>query len=443
MAIHGDLGTMPLVEVLQWAGINRKTGVLELERNKICKRIVLREGRIVGCCSTDPSNLLGQFLISRGAITGRTLQYALREQKQTAQPLPSIFVEMGVLTEDEVADHVVTKSVETIYGLFEWEDAIFRFDSDTVPDPYTVEVDLSVEHTLLNGAQRQDDLGQIRQLFTASNIVLRRTDRSLPFTLENGTLVQQVLDLVDGERTLAEILLRSHASEFDVLFVLLSLHSDGNIELAGERTQEPCGTTLVDIAMDAARTSLPNRPEVRGPTDAEPVEGAETKCSPEHYNVEIEAVQPNEVAAGETSKRNTDLYVLLQAASSKLEHLDYEGAFTVLDTCYALKPHDDSVKKLIQTTESSYLKWAREGILRPDQIPVRAESCEEPPTPLKGAESMLLGMIDGETSIQELTWLVPLRELEVTRALHVLHTVGMIRFRESGAGQEKLRPAKS
>ena len=78
MAISGDLKTMPLVELLQWAGGNGKTGVLELERNQVSKRIAFREGRVVGCSSDDPAKLLGRFLISRGKIGDRTLRLAMR-----------------------------------------------------------------------------------------------------------------------------------------------------------------------------------------------------------------------------------------------------------------------------------------------------------------------------------------------------------------------------
>ena len=86
MALHGDLRTMSVAELLQWAAFYNKTGVLEVERLKIRRLIAFRDGRIVGCLSDDPSMLLGQFLISRGKITERQLHIAA-ETVMVAQEL--------------------------------------------------------------------------------------------------------------------------------------------------------------------------------------------------------------------------------------------------------------------------------------------------------------------------------------------------------------------
>ena len=65
MGINGQLSTMSLTDLLKWASLNQKTGVLEIERNKVRKEITFRQGRIVGCYSNEPSAKLGQFLLSQ------------------------------------------------------------------------------------------------------------------------------------------------------------------------------------------------------------------------------------------------------------------------------------------------------------------------------------------------------------------------------------------
>ena len=39
-----------------------------------------------------------------------------------------------------------------------------------------------------------------------------------------------------------------------------------------------------------------------------------------------------------------------------------------------------------------------------------------------------MSMIDGQTTIQEIIWVIPQRELQVMRALHRLHASGQILF---------------
>ena len=53
MSLYGSLSTMPITDLLQWLATAGKTGTLQVERNKIAKWIIMREGRIVGCSSDD------------------------------------------------------------------------------------------------------------------------------------------------------------------------------------------------------------------------------------------------------------------------------------------------------------------------------------------------------------------------------------------------------
>ena len=74
MPVFGNLSTMSLPDLLQWAALTQKTGVLEIERNRICRGIEFRKGFIGACSSDDPSNRIGQVLLSRGKITEQMLQ---------------------------------------------------------------------------------------------------------------------------------------------------------------------------------------------------------------------------------------------------------------------------------------------------------------------------------------------------------------------------------
>ena len=76
MPVQGNLATMSLTEILQWLGNAGKTGTLSIERNKVVKRILVREGRVIACGSNEPSDLLGHFLVSQGRISEETLRQA-------------------------------------------------------------------------------------------------------------------------------------------------------------------------------------------------------------------------------------------------------------------------------------------------------------------------------------------------------------------------------
>ena len=158
MPVCGDLSTMSLVELLRWASQGQRTGVLEVEQNMICRRIEFRKGWIGACSTDDPPAQLGQILLSRGKIDELQLREALERQQQRGQQnLGVILVQMGVLYPREVARYVAEKAEETIQGLFDWEEAIFRYHEGATLEPDQIEVSLGVDEIIERGVA--DDQG--------------------------------------------------------------------------------------------------------------------------------------------------------------------------------------------------------------------------------------------------------------------------------------------
>jgi hypothetical protein len=400
MAIHGDLKTMSLVELLQWAAAGPKSGVLELERHKSLRRIAFRDGRIVGCSAEDPSMLLGQFLISRGKISRQVLQAAMKQQEDCGRGLPEILVEDGLLTTEEMRVLINEKTMETIHGLFDWEDAVFRFQLGAELGRHCVDVDLSVEETLLQGAVRRDELGMIRRVFESSGLVLRRTEAPLPSEVCDDPLLPAVLDLVDEQRTLAEIVLQVHASEYLVLKLLFLLHESGSIEIVEECASHAAAPTLLEVGNPEAPAELPSLEELSEPGET-----------------------------GAPTPGPADLQVLVRTAAEKTVAGDHESALTILDACYRALPHDESVRRQIVRAESAYLETLRRELLPSDAVPIEDSTAEaEVSRDLTPSEASVLSLIDGHATVQSIVWTAPLREFEVMRMLWQLHAKGLIRI---------------
>src|SRR5258705_542745 len=180
MPVHGSLATMSLTEILQWLGNAGKTGTLSIERNKVVKRILVREGRLIACAYQDPADMLGHFLVSRGKISEETLRKALALQETQHAHLGRILVATGALSEDDLRLLLEDKAQETIFGLFGWDDAEFRFAEGETADPNIFAVNMRVDDILLRGAQRWDEMQRFRSVFNDPGIVLRRTARIPP-----------------------------------------------------------------------------------------------------------------------------------------------------------------------------------------------------------------------------------------------------------------------
>jgi hypothetical protein len=402
MSIYGNIRTMSLPDLLQWASVNKKTGVLELERNKICKRISFRAGRIVACSSDDPPSRLGQFLLSRGKIDKDQLREALgRQESESGKNLGEILQEMGALTKADVDSHVAAKAEENIYGLFDWRDAVFRFHDTIGEDPFVIEVDLQVQDVVLKGIQRFDDLTRIRDSFTSSGIVLRRTERTLPPEVTASPMARRVLDSVDGRRTLAEILLHAHASEFLVLKFLHTLTRKGLVSIIEVRDPDPNSRTLLDPAelpTAEAAAMLPASSEIDRPQD-----------------------DTDEVVDSQSS---------VETALQSIARGEYAVALDILNGAYRAQPDDNHLRRLLLKAEAGYLEQARCGEFSPDRIPVPVASVDVLKSALKPTELFLLSMLDGQSDIKSITWLAPLREVDVVKALKRMVDERLIELRD-------------
>lgn len=414
MPVYGTIRTMSLPDLLQWASVNKMTGVLELERNKICKRIAFRDGRIVACSSDDPPSRLGQFLLSRGKITKYQLRDALARQEVTGENLGLIFQGMGVLTHDDVEAHVAAKAEENIYGLFDWTDAVFRFHEDAGNDPFIIEVDLSVPDVVLKGIQRFDDLRRVREAFTSSGIVLQRTEKPTPPEITSSPMARRVLESVDGRRTLAEILLHAHASEYLVLKFLYTLLRKGMVTITEVREPDLNSRTLLDLASDPGPLELPPLAPLATP---------------------VEIDRPADEAAG--AGRTPELAAARMAAG------DHAGAMEILNECYRAHPDDNHLRQLLLRAEAGFLEAARRGPLAPTRIPVPLTGAAEASRAgLHPTEAFLLTMLDGKSDIKSILWLAPLREVDVMKGLQRLLQRGMIELSDAPAPPSDADPSE-
>jgi hypothetical protein len=228
---------MSLPDLFQWIGTTAASGNLRVEHGRISTRIACRKGRITSCSSDDPAKLLGQFLLFQGVITEDLLRHAMAEQERSGLSLPTILTEMGIVTQEDLDRVVASKACEAIFGLFDWDDAEFVFDEDDSPDPNAMGIDLDVQELLMRGAERLDDKAQITTIFQDPSMVVVRTDKAASPDLLTDWPTREVYKAVDGQRTIEEITLKVHGTEFLVAKILLDLHEEGLVRVGDLRPQ--------------------------------------------------------------------------------------------------------------------------------------------------------------------------------------------------------------
>jgi hypothetical protein len=422
MPIQGSLATMSLTELLQWLGNAGKTGTLSIERNKVVKRILVREGRVIACASQEPSDMLGHFLVSRGKISEETLRKALAVQETERTHLGRILVTSGALAEDELRLLLEDKAQETIFGLFDWDDAEFRFTDGETADPNIFAVNMRVEDILLRGAQRWDEIQRFRTVFNHPGIVLRQTSRVPPADVFRNRMAKRIFESINGERTVAEILLHAHGSEYLVTKFLYELHRAGVAEVAGVKEVEsaPADEPSLRLAKDEPIASPPAPKAGQAPAAGGAAPRAAAAAKPGPTGDRPKAGPPAVVEEGD-----------LEFARRLLNRGEFDSALDILDRAYKAQPGDEALRRLLAEAEASFVEKAYRHYLPPTKIVTLATSVEALTAErLSPTEFFLLSRIDGTWDVKSIIQITPLREVDVLRTLKRMREKGLIDLKD-------------
>jgi hypothetical protein len=130
VALKGKLEDMPVVDVLQFIYASRRSGTLHLESRDRRGFVVFREGNIVQASTNAAENNLGNILLTKGFIGEDGLARAVEGQRSEYQdiPLGRVFVEMGLLSEEEVKAAVVQQIEGAVRDFVLWLDGDFVFE---------------------------------------------------------------------------------------------------------------------------------------------------------------------------------------------------------------------------------------------------------------------------------------------------------------------------
>lgn len=416
MGVFGNLSTMTLPDLLKWAKTNNVSGVLELERNRIRRSVAFELGEIVACSSDDPPARLGQMLFSSGAISSEQLRDALASHANSGKYLGEVLVEMQALTEEELNAQLDSKARETICGLFEWPDGIFRFrDGDTLGCG-RINTKMGVETILLNGLKRLEELDRIRETFGNSGIVLERTDNELPEIVAHNPLSRRISDSVDGKRALGEVLLHAHAPEFPVLSFLYQLYRKQNLKIVDELPVAADSPSLLDEPVAVPDAQLIQH------------DGATTET-------EAAATLDNSfelVDAATQHQEQPKLEAEIEVGQRLLDNGEYDAALEMLNACYRNRPDDVAVQRLIQRAEAAYKAHLNQMDLDLEYVPVLLDAAHElAPGALSSELLYLFSLFTGENDIRSILWLAPMREIDVLKALNKMREMNIIEIRKS------------
>jgi len=265
MGITGNLKTMALSELLQWLSLGGKNGTLLVEGHGIEKRIFFQTGRIAASSSSDQREYLGHFLVAHGYITEDELKMAMEVQEESSILLGKILVMINAISEGDLLRLMRKKAEESIYDVFLWEEGDFEFLDDEMPDQKMVPLSLDVTGIILEGLRRFDEWKRIREALPSMRVVPRIVR---PVAFDRLTDQQKlVVPYLNGQRSIEEIAIQTHNSEFVIAKMVYAGIDDGTMavhqrSIGLEIPLSPRDRTAeVDQALRRGRPLLDREPE--------------------------------------------------------------------------------------------------------------------------------------------------------------------------------------
>jgi len=277
MSLRGQVATMAIEDVLEWAVRRRVSGVLTAERGGNVRALALESGQVLWASSSHPDEQLGQILLATGAVTEAGLGDALGVRAETQVPLGRILLMVGAVTEEDLLAAMTAKIRESVTDLVTWTEGSFELEPRGAAQGGVV-ASIALEVCLTVARRRVGRWSQIRAIVPddQARFFPRRTD---PIAIDSAIDGARLWALALQGESAARIAAAFMGERFAVFDHLATLVSEGVLgidrratprtesatELAqGSRARLRTGDRAAALEMaEKARSLAPQDPEAR------------------------------------------------------------------------------------------------------------------------------------------------------------------------------------
>jgi hypothetical protein len=246
--LEGDLTDFTLPDLLRLLALTSKSGRLRLRAGHREGRVDLVEGRVRDA-SADATRLpLARRALGTGVIDGEPVLAAVqgRDGLPTDLELARTLVGAGAVEASLLADLLREQVTDAVFDLLRWSEGTFRFAGvGEVRGPSVLDLAIPVEEVLDEAGHRleawptlAERTGDLDAVVVMSAPARERVEVSLP--PDGWTL----LALVDGRRSVADLVVLSGLGEYRTRRILAALCDEGVVTIGADAAEGPVGQLL-------------------------------------------------------------------------------------------------------------------------------------------------------------------------------------------------------
>jgi len=234
--LEGSLDAFSLQDVFQLLSLTKKSGGLHLANGQAVGVVYFDDGAITGSVSDASQQALARRLIGVGACDDAALRRAVERACVEPVGVARALVESGGADPEVVREHALEQTVDSVFDLLRWPEGDFSLAVGE-PNPDDVGIAVPAEKVVAEANARREAWEAVSRVIPSPDVVLVMP---VVITEEPGVGRDEwaLLALVDGRRTVGELVEVSGAGTFGVVSKLAQMVQRGLLALADDEATD-------------------------------------------------------------------------------------------------------------------------------------------------------------------------------------------------------------
>ena len=230
VVLQGSLASFKLPNVLTLLSGAKKSGTLMLAGYGRHSYVLFSNGSLVYAGSDQEKFRLGALLVRKKKITRDQQQDIDATMRRQGGRFGQIAIQKGILTDEEIHESLKVQVSEVVYDAFVWTEGSFRFSEDLQLPDYAVTIAVDLSNLMMEGARRIEEWEKAVHLLPDENVVFRVVSVPKDDKITLSADEWKVLFLVNGQRTLAELVTEAEDDALNVYRIIYGLQANRLIE---------------------------------------------------------------------------------------------------------------------------------------------------------------------------------------------------------------------
>lgn len=129
----GTLQDVPIAPLFLAQAVHRRTGVLEIRRRQVWKKVVFEAGVPVDCRSNLVHETLGRYMVIEGKLSEEDFTASLGRAAARGVPLGEELLEKGLVSPENLFKILQANLAKKLLDLFTWREGEFHAVDDDLP----------------------------------------------------------------------------------------------------------------------------------------------------------------------------------------------------------------------------------------------------------------------------------------------------------------------